>query len=84
MVNNDQNDLLIICRDFNLMLNPDIDCQNYQHKLETNYHIENQELVNIFTYKNSKLKRYTWYINNPVKQERLDMFLISKTLIEYT
>ena len=43
MVDNNQNYYLIICGDFNLVLNPDIDCQiiniSIIQKLETNYHI---------------------------------------------
>ena len=79
---------LVNCGDFNLVLDPDMDCKNYininnpqsrQILLET---LNVYDLVDSFRYFHPKLRRYSWRRRNPVKQARLDYFIISKSLTD--
>jgi len=81
------NNDVIICGDFNLVLNPDIDCHTYLHinnprsrnkLLEI---IDEKGLVDIYREFHEHTQRYTWRKNNPLKQARLDFFLISENLL---
>ena len=72
------NDSYIICGDFNLTLNPNIDCLNYKHinnpkarKIITNT-IKENNLFDTFRELHPTLKRYTWRRKNLLKQSRLD------------
>ena len=72
---------VIICGDFNLVLDFDKDCHNYvninnpksrQHWLET---MEIHDLRDVFRYFHPDLRRYTWRRKHPIKQARLDYFI---------
>ena len=81
-------DYTIVCGDFNLVLNPLMDARNYlnlnnpqarQTLLNT---IETHNLCDIYRQKHPTIKRYTWRRTKPIKQARLDYFIISETLVD--
>ena len=88
LVTNNPNDYLIICGDFNLILNPNLDCHNYQNinnpkaRNKLLHTIQTQQLIDAFRYKYPSLQRYTWRRTKPFKQARLDFFLVTDTLID--
>ena len=79
------NDNIIMCGDWNLVINPDLDTNNYLHV--NNLRARNEVLDNIIeedgfldTYRifHEEKREYTWSRRNPVrKQTRLDFFLTS-------
>ena len=79
----------IICGDFNLVLDPYIDCSNYKNinnpksrELLLNY-METNDIIDPFRESNPQLKQYTWRRRNPLKQARLDFFLTSESMSQY-
>lgn len=77
----------IICGDFNLTLDPNLDSFNYKHvnnpkarKFVMNLINENN-LFDPFRDLHPTLKRYTWRRKNPLKQARLDLFLVTESII---
>ena len=81
-------DYYVMCSDFNLTLDPDIDSMNYKQlnnpkaRIEVLNMIQELNLCDIFRNFYPKLHRYTWRIRNPVKQARLDYFLTSSSMID--
>ena len=82
------NDLIIWCGDFNLVLNPDKDTKNY---LNINNPRAREkvldicaelDLIDIWRELNMELERYTWRTNNNNKHGRLDFFLVSESLFQ--
>ncbi|KAK6186929.1 hypothetical protein SNE40_006185 [Patella caerulea] len=86
-INEINNENTIICGDFNLALDQTLDTQNYLHvnnpksKQTVIENIAKFDLIDVFREIYPTLKRYTWRKKNPVKQARLDYFLISQNLI---
>ena len=84
MIKNSPNfDYLITCSDFNLVLDPKKDNKHYknvnnpksrQRVIEI---MENLELVDAYRSIHPDTQKYTWRRKNPVKQARLDYFLVS-------
>ena len=79
---------LIICGDWNLVMNYEIDTKNYRKKnnvkaRETvlNY-MDKLDLLDIWRKTHETVKRYTWRQNFYKKLARLDFFLISETLLD--
>ncbi len=81
------NPYYIICGDFNLVQNQSMDTFNYVNinnpkakeiviKMK-----EDLDLCDPWRVLNPDTKRYTWRKNNPIKQARLDYFLISSELL---
>lgn len=77
---------ILVVGDFNLIMDPDMDYYNYFHLnnpkardkvIEKNKSIQ----FNIFRETHPDKKRYTWRKPTPLKQARLDFFLISNTLL---
>jgi exonuclease III len=72
--------------DFNLILDKELDSMNYKNHNNPKATAEVLKLINILNLKDifsdnhPDLKRYTWRRKNPVKQARLDFFLISESL----
>jgi hypothetical protein len=72
--------------DFNLILDKELDSMNYKNHNNPKATAEVLKLTNILNLKDifrdnhPDLKRYTWRRKNPVKQARLDFFLISESL----
>ena len=78
----------IVAGDFNLILNPEIDCYDY---INSNQHPKAREevlklisqcnLIDCWRDQNVESKEYTWFKKNTNKKARLDFFLISQTLL---
>ena len=74
---------LILTGDWNLVLNPELDSQNYNHInnpkcREKVIDMTNElSLVDIWRERNARCKRFTWRRSQPVlQQSRLDFFLL--------
>ena len=84
---NDQ-DYIVICGDLNLVMDPNLDCQNYKHlnnpkaRNELLHIMSTYNLKDLYRELNPYTKRYTWRRRNPIKQARLDYFLCSDTLVD--
>ncbi|ESO88795.1 hypothetical protein LOTGIDRAFT_56788, partial [Lottia gigantea] len=83
------NQNFIICGDFNLVLNPDLDCKNYKHinnpKARENFlkWMEVYDIRDVFRDLYPSLIRYTWRKRNPQKHASLDYFLTSTGLVQF-
>ena len=81
-------DYEIICGDFNLVMNPEMDCDNYNkinnpRARETLLQMmKSHNLVDSFRLLHPKISRYTWRRRNPLKQARLDHFIVSSPLMD--
>lgn len=80
-----ENPNIIICGDFNLVINPDIDYDNNYKNINNPKAreklleiIDNYALVDIFREHHENTRRYTWRKPTPIKQARLDFFLFLK------
>ena len=77
----------IICGDFNLVLDPDIDYFNYKHVNNIKAMdsilkiIDENNLFDAYRELHPSTKRFTWRRKNPLKQARLDFFLLTENLI---
>ena len=78
------NDMTIICGDWNLILDPDLDCENYKHINNPKARGAVKELLDDFDFMdayrliNDDKRGFTWRKLNPEKkQARLDYFLIN-------
>ena len=75
----------MIC--FNLTLNPDLDCFNYKHINNPKARdflsnvIEENNLFDTFMELHPSQRRYTWRRKNPLKQSRLDFFLVTENIV---
>ena len=81
------NENYIICGDFNLVLNPYIDCDNYLHVNNPKARdkvlsiIDEWSLIDPFRELYPDIRRYTWRKKTPFKQARLDFFLFSENML---
>jgi exonuclease III len=81
-----ENSLYILAGDFNLVLNQEVDCQNYLHlnnpnaRDEVHSIISELNLIDVWRENNIEKREYTWFRHNPIKKARLDFFLISDQL----
>ena len=89
MGNND----VIVCGDFNLLLNPVIDGLNYKHVNNPNARnevlklISDLNLYDVWREENIEQKIYTWKrktSSGEIQMGRLDFFLVSESLTNYT
>lgn len=77
------NESLIMCGDFNLVLEPDLDYHNYRHINNRKARqlvldeIEIRNLKDSFRILSPLQRRYTWRRTNPLQQARLDFFLVT-------
>lgn len=85
------NDYIIMCGDWNLVINPDLDTNNYLHinnpraRQELLNIIDEDEFLDIYRIINEEKREYTWSRRNPVrKQARLDFFLTTFECFWYT
>ena len=82
-----QNDKIIWCGDFNVIQNPELDCYNYVSMNNKKSHEkislikDTFNLVDPYREHQPTSKRYTWRRKNPLKQARLDYFLITDNLL---
>ena len=78
---------LIICGDFNTIQDEKLDYHNYKNINNKKSHekiLEIKDTYNLcdpFREMYPSLRRYTWRKKSPLKQARLDYFLISETLL---
>ena len=78
-------DYLIICGDYNLVINPQLDSHNYTHINNPKARdtllsvISDNNLVDIYRHLHPTTKRYTWRMQKPIKQARLDYIFINDT-----
>ena len=81
------NPYVIIAGDYNLALNQEYDTYNYLHvnnpraKEKVTELIDELGLIDIWRDINPETKKYTWRRNHPLKQARLDFFLLSENLV---
>ena len=89
LVKNNHLDYTIVCGDFNLVLNPNMDSHNYKainnpralaRLLDM---ISEQNLKDTFRLLQPSTRRYTWRRKIPIKQARLDYFLCSDNLCDH-
>ena len=86
MLVNTSADYTILCGDFNLVLNPVKDLQNYKHIKNPKARssllniVSEHDLLDIYRSRNPNTCRYTWRKRRPLKQARLYFFLISKAM----
>lgn len=77
----------VVAGDFNLVLNPDIDCIDYINVNNPNARstlletLEECNLIDIWRDQNVETKQYTWFKKNSTKKARLDYFFISESLL---
>lgn len=79
------NDMAIICGDWNLIMDPDLDSENYKHinnpkarSVVKELFIDEFEFMDAYRVINDEKKGFTWRKLNPEKkQARLDYFLIN-------
>ena len=87
MVKEYQNHNIIIVGDWNLVLDPQLDSYKYKHinNPKAKESVENMMLelglTDIWREANPDCKRYTWRKTKPLKQSRLDYFLLSDYLV---
>ena len=73
--------------DYNVVLNPHLDCIGYTgdpHKrgrVPINYHIDNEIIFDVFRELNPVAREYTWNVKSMSKRSRLDHMLVSPTFL---
>ena len=84
------NDLIIYCGDWNLVIDPDIDTVNYLHvnnprsRQTVLKFLDEDNFIDVWRVYYEQEKGFTWRRRNPVrKQARLDFFLVSEALFPY-
>ena len=88
MIEDSDTNYIIVCGDFNLVMDPDKDCSNYKNlnnpkaRLVVKNIMAEYDLVDAYRNIHPDKKRYSWRRKNPVKQARLDYFLISNSMLE--
>lgn len=88
-INDFNNENVVICGDWNLVLDPDMDTENYRHvnnpnaRLEVLKFIDEDQFIDIFRFINDG-KGFTWRRLNPEKkQARVEFFLVSEENFQY-
>ena len=87
IIESNRQNYLLLCGDFNLVLNPSMDCKNYininnpkaRKKLLTI--IEENNLIDIYRHLHPDTIRYTWRCRH-LRQARLDFFLSNNTFTD--
>ena len=80
---------IIAVGDWNLVLDPSLDYENYKHvnNPKSKEVVENMmiqlDLTDIWRENNPECRRFTWRKTSPLKQSRLDFFLLSDYLMWY-
>ena len=88
IISENTSDHLVLCGDFNLVFDPKMDCYNYvsinnpRSRSVIMESMRTHELIDTFRYFHPNTKRYTWRRRNPVKQARLDYFIVSSCFID--
>ena len=90
VIDANEQDYLIWCGDFNLVLDPQLDSNNYvtvnnpKNRNIVLHLMHEYNLIDIFRHYYPSKKRYTWHKNKPLKQARLDYFLASSCFSDLT
>ena len=90
LLENANGDYNILCGDFNVALDNDIDTFNYRHvnnprSRQAIFDLMRQyDLSDIYRDLHPDTKRFTWRRRNLVKQARLDLFLASSNILDIT
>ena len=85
-INEFSNSACILCGDWNMVIDPAKDTQNYVNVNNPNARKELQNLMNelnltdIWRKEHKHAARYTWRQHNPRKQARLDYYLVSEDI----
>ena len=80
---------VIYAGDWNIVLDPELDCRGYRHqnnplaRTELLNKINEFNLVDIFRHLNPTSRKFTWKKWDSTKAARLDYFLISNSLLPY-
>ena len=88
VANNVESDYIMICGDFNLVMDPVLDSFNYRNinnpraRMEVHAMVNELDLTDAYRYSHPSTKRYTWRRKPPLKQARLDYFLVSSPFID--
>ena len=83
-------DYTIIGGDWNLVQNFNLDYFNYKHynnekaQKQVNEMMIDLDLIDIWRELNPDLKRFTWRRSSPLQQSRLDYFLVSESLLNFS
>ena len=83
------NNSYMLCGDFNLVLDPEIDYYNYKTvgnknvRLKLLQYIEDRQFVDPYRELYPDSKRFTWRRTNPLQQARLDFYLTTSDLSTY-
>ena len=89
IVHDFNNAFTIYCADWNLIQNPLLDMKNYfrinnpQARQKVLNIIESENLTDPWRYMNPNKHAYTWRQRTPLKQARLDFFLVSKEFMSF-
>ena len=85
-----ENENVIVCGDWNLVLDTEKDCFNYLHVNNPRARnvvlnlMEQENFIDVWRVMNEDKKQYTWRRLNPTKkQARLDYFLVSDTTFSF-
>ena len=88
LLNQNEEEYVLWCGDFNMIFNPTFDSHNYinlnnprSHTVVMNM-MEEYNLVDTFRYFNPEIKRFTWRRQNPLKQARLDYLIASSSFTD--
>ena len=81
-------DYILMCGDFNIVMDKDLDSQNYININNPNARdklkqvMQDCDLIDVFRSAHPHSKKFTWRRRNPVKLSRLDYFIGSATLAD--
>ena len=85
-----ENDEIVMCGDWNFVINPDRDYDNYLHinnprsRQVTLDYMAEHNILDMWRVMNENRKQFTWRRKKPVrKQARLDYFLISDNISQF-
>ena len=88
LLQNDRADFVMICGDYNLILDPVMDCHNYSNinnpkaRSKIIEMMGDFDLIDSFRYSNPNVRRFSWRRKKPIKQARLDYILASNTMMD--
>ena len=88
LISENTSDHLILCGDFNLIMDPIKDSFNYvsinnpKSRSVVLQSMRIHNLIDSFRFFHPNAKRYSWRRRNPIKQARLDYFIVSHCFID--
>ena len=88
IIESSKQDYLLVCGDFNVVLDPSKDSKNYiginnpQSRNLLLRIINEKNLVDVYRHVHNNTRRFIWRRRNPFKQARLDFFLTNDTFLD--